>query len=142
MNGNAKKVKEIRVCITEIVDMVCGHGPGKFRHPAQISDVMIIIVTIVQRVCVSSCDSVMTLCYPSMHLCPAFNVTVRPPIDTQAPLRNWSRVSSCVSVMALYILLVTCSSTAGIVCIMVVLKLNCTYLEHMTIAAAQMTKQL
>ena len=29
MNGNTKKVKEIRLCTTE---MVCGHGPGKFRN--------------------------------------------------------------------------------------------------------------
>ena len=38
MNGNTKKVKEIRLCLTE---MVCGHGPGKFRHSAQISDVLL-----------------------------------------------------------------------------------------------------
>ena len=42
MYGNTKKVKEIRVCVTEIANMVCGHGPGKFRHSAQISDVMIV----------------------------------------------------------------------------------------------------
>ena len=52
MNGNAKKVKEIRVCITEIVNMVCGHRPEKFRHPAQISDVMILLPSCSVFVCV------------------------------------------------------------------------------------------
>ena len=49
MNG---KVKEVRVCITEIVNIVCGHGPGKFRHSAQISDVLILLPSCSVFVCV------------------------------------------------------------------------------------------